>query len=73
MMSTMLPELGAAAGTCLAHAQVKRLRNTLIKGAARVRVSFPRVLGELAAFYPFAKKIQLIARRLSSPGFLQLG
>ena len=63
----------AAAGTRLATAQVERLRNTLIKGAARVRVSARRVLVELAAFCPFAEEIQLVASRLGKPCLLQLG
>jgi hypothetical protein len=62
----------AAAGTDLATAQVERLRNTLIKTAARVRVSSRRVLVELAAFCPFAQEMQLIAQRLSSPDFALL-
>lgn len=63
----------AAKGTSLATAQVERLRSTLIKGAARVRVSARRVLVELAAFCPFAQDIQSIAQRLCIPFPLKLG
>lgn len=61
-----------AAGTCFAAAQVERLRSTLIKTAARVRVSVRRVLVELAAFCPFAAEIQQITQRLSEPNSLKL-
>ena len=56
----------AARGTRLAKAQVSRLRETVIKTAAKVRFSVRRVLVELAAHCPFAREIQLIARRLST-------
>ncbi len=56
----------AARGTRLAKAQVSRLRETIIKRAAKVSVSVRRVLVELAAHCPFAREIQLIARRLST-------
>ena len=56
----------AARGTRLAKAQVSRLRETIIKTAAKVSVSVRRVLVELAAHCPFAREIQLIARRLST-------
>ena len=56
----------AARGTRLAKAQVSRLRETLIKTAAKVSFSVRRVLVELAAHCPFAREIQLIARRLST-------
>ena len=62
----------AAEGTRLATAQVERLRSTLIKGAAWVRVSSRRVLVELAAFCPFGQEIQVIAQRLCSPFPLKL-
>ncbi len=62
----------AAAGTCFAEAQVERLRSTLIKTAARVKVSVRRVLVELAAFCPFAAEIQQITQRLSEPNSLKL-
>lgn len=54
----------AATGTSLAQAQVARLRSTLIKGAARVRVSVRRILVELATFCPVADALKHIARHL---------
>jgi hypothetical protein len=68
----MLTLRRAAEGTRLATAQVERLRSSLIKGAARVRVSSRRVLVELAAFCPFAQEIQVIAQRLCAPFPLKL-
>ena len=62
----------AAHGTRLANAQVERLRCSLIKGAARVRLSARRVLVEVAAFCPFAEEMKLIALRLCSPFPLRL-
>ena len=62
----------AAVGTRLAEAQVERLRLTLIKTAARVKVSVRRVLVELAAFCPFAAEIRQITQRLSEPNSLKL-
>lgn len=62
----MLALRQAAHGTQFAKAQVSRLREALIKGAARVRVSVRRVLVELAAFSPFAAEISLIAQRLNA-------
>jgi Transposase DDE domain group 1 len=56
----------AARGTRLAQAQISRLRETVIKTAAKVSVSVRRVLVELAAHCPFAYEINLIAQRLSS-------
>jgi hypothetical protein len=56
----------AARGTQLAKAQVSRLRETLIKTAAKVTVSARRVLVELAAHCPFAAEIRLIAQHLST-------
>lgn len=56
----------AAYGTRLAQAQVTRLRETLIKIAAKVTVSVRRVLVELAAHCPFAAEIRLIAERLAT-------
>ena len=56
----------AAKGTRLAQAQVTRLRETLIKTAAKVSVSLRRVLVELAAHCPFAAEIRLIAERLAT-------
>lgn len=60
----MLTIRQAAVGTDLAKAQVERLRCTLIKLAARVKVSARRVLVEIAAHCPWAKEIQLIAQCL---------
>lgn len=62
----MLAMRQAAQGTALAKAQVTRLRQTLIKIAARVRVSARRILVELPAHCPFAAEFSLIAQRLSS-------
>jgi len=62
----MLEIRKAAIGTTLAKAQISRLRETLIKTAAKVSVSVRRVLVELAAHCPFAYEISLIAQRLSS-------
>ena len=62
----MLTLRQAAGGTRLAQAQVTRLRETLIKTAAKVSVSVRRVLVELAAHCPFAHEIQIIAQRLST-------
>ena len=56
----------AAHGTRLAQAQVTRLRESLIKTAAKVTVSVRRVLVELAAHCPFAAEIRLIAERLAT-------
>ena len=56
----------AAHGTQFAKAHVSRLRQTLIKGAAKVTVSVRRVLVELAAFSPFADEMTLIAQRLTT-------
>ncbi|MGP1388025.1 MAG: IS1380 family transposase, partial [Thainema sp.] len=60
----MLSLRQAATGTCLAHAQVNRLRSMIIKVAARVRVSTRRVLVELAAYVPVAPVLRRIAHRL---------
>jgi len=57
----MLSRRHAAATTPLAHAQVDRLRSTLIKTAARVRVSARRILVELATYCPWADAIRHIA------------
>ncbi|NET37836.1 MAG: IS1380 family transposase [Cyanothece sp. SIO1E1] len=69
----MLALSQAAQGTRLATAQVERLRRSLIKGAARVRVSTRRVLVELAAFCPFAQEIRSILQHLCSSSVLNLG
>ena len=66
----MLEIRAAAQGTRLALAQVSRLRETVIKIAARISVSTRRVLIELAANCPFAEEISLIAERLSTKGQL---
>lgn len=62
----MLTIREAAQGTRLAQAQVTRLRETLIKTAAKVTVSVRRVLVELAAHCPWAAEIRLIAERLAT-------
>ncbi len=62
----MLELRTATQGTRLATAQVSRLRETLIKIAAKVSVSARRILVELAAHCPFANDIQVITQRLSS-------
>jgi len=54
----------ATTGTRLTPAQVDRLRSTVIKLAARVRVSTRRVLVELAAYVPFASEFRRIAHHL---------
>jgi hypothetical protein len=56
----------AAQGTRLAKAQVSRLRETVIKTAAKVSISVRRVLVELASHCPFAQEISIIAQRLST-------
>ncbi len=62
----MLKIREAAEGTKLANAQINRLRETLIKTAAKVSVSVRRILVELPAYCPFADEICLIAERLSA-------
>ena len=62
----MLAIRQAARGTRLAKAQITRLRETIIKTAAQVRVSVRRVLVELPAHCPFAPEITLIAQRLAT-------
>jgi hypothetical protein len=66
----MLAIRQAAEGTRLAKAQVTRLRETIIKTAAKVKVSVRRVLVELASYCPFAHEIRIIAGRLSSKSVL---
>ena len=56
----------AARGTRLASSQITRLRETIIKTAAKVSVSVRRVLVELTAHCPFDREITIIARRLST-------
>jgi Transposase DDE domain group 1 len=60
----MLSLRHAATGTPLALSQVERLRATVIKLAARVRVSARRVLVELAAYAPFAPELRRMAHQL---------
>ena len=60
----MLEIRQAAQGTRLEKAQVSRLRETVIKTAAKVSVSVRRVWVELGAYCPFAKEISLMAQRL---------
>ena len=62
----------AAAGTQFAKAQFERLRSSLIKVAARVRVSCRRVVVELAAVCPFAAEIHKIVQRLTQVHSLKL-
>ena len=62
----MLAIRKAARGTRLAQAQITRLRSTIIKTAAQVRVSVRRVLVELPSHCPFAREINLIAQRLAT-------
>ncbi|ACB50331.1 hypothetical protein cce_0980 [Crocosphaera subtropica ATCC 51142] len=62
----MLELRASAQGTRLAIAQVSRLRETVIKMAAKVSVSVRRTLVELAAHCPFSEEIVLMAQRLSS-------
>ncbi|MEO1211771.1 MAG: IS1380 family transposase [Cyanobacteria bacterium J06638_20] len=63
----MLSLRQAATGTRLAQAQVERVRSSVIKIAARVRVSTRRVLVELAAYLPLAPELRRIARHLMHP------
>ena len=65
----MLTIRQAAAATGLAKAQVIRLRDSLLKCAAHVKVSVRRVLIELPYFFPFAQAFCLISHRLSEPNF----
>jgi hypothetical protein len=62
----MLEIRASAQGTRLATAQVSRLRESIIKIAAKVSVSARRILVELAAHCPFVDDIFLIVERLSS-------
>ena len=62
----MLELRASAQGTKLVIAQVSRLRETIIKMAAKVSVSVRRTLVELAAHCPFRDEILLMAQRLSS-------
>ena len=69
----MLTIRQAAQGTRLAKAQVTRLRETLIKTAAKVSVSVRRVLVELTAHCPNADEIRLIVQRLATCNQLVIG
>ena len=60
----MLAMRKAAEGTQLGKAQVSRLRATIIKVAAKVRVSARRILVELPISCPFAHEIGMIAEQL---------
>ncbi|EAZ88908.1 transposase, IS4 [Crocosphaera chwakensis CCY0110] len=62
----MLELRASAEGTRLGKAQVSRLRETIIKIAAKVTVSVRRTLVELAAHCPFREEILCIIQRLSS-------
>ena len=62
----MLELRASAEGTRLGIAQVSRLRETIIKIAAKVTVSVRRTLVELAAHCPFHEEILLMVQRLSS-------
>lgn len=62
----MLEIRRAAEGTKLALAQIIRLREAVIKTAAKVSVSVRRVLVELPAHCPFANEIKIILQRLTS-------
>ena len=62
----MLELRASAEGTRLGMAQVSRLRETIIKIAAKVTVSVRRTLVELAAHCPFRNDIFLMVKRLSS-------
>lgn len=63
----MLEIRQAAKGTKLEKAQVSRLRESLIKVAAKVTISARKVLVELAACCPYQKEISIIIQRLYSP------
>ena len=60
----------AASATRLRNAQVQRIRDSLLKCAAHVKVSVRRVLVQLPTFFPFAREICLILDRLSDPNFM---
>ena len=61
----MLAMRNAAKGTQLEKAEVSRLRETIIKVAAKVRVSARRILVELPISCPFAHEIGKMAEKLS--------
>lgn len=60
----------AASATKFSKAQVQRLRESLLKCAAIVKVSIRRVLVQLPSFFPFVKEICMISHRLADPNFL---
>ncbi len=62
----MLELRAFAEGTRFEMAQVSRLRETIIKIAAKITVSVRRTLVELAAHCPFRDDILLMVQRLSS-------
>jgi hypothetical protein len=62
----MLEIRQAAQGTKLEKAQVSRLRESVIKLAARVTNSARQVLVELAACCPYQREITIISQRLCS-------
>ena len=62
----MLSLREAAKGTRLGKASITRLRERIIKTAAKVTVSVRRVLVELTAYCPFQNEINLIAQQLSN-------
>ena len=60
----MLEIRNCAGETRFDKAQVIRIRETLIKIAAKVTVSTRRILIELGANCPFSSEIKMIAKRL---------
>lgn len=61
----MLAMRNASEGTQLEKAQVSRLRETIIKVVAKVRVSARRILVELPVSCAFANEIGMIAEQIS--------
>jgi hypothetical protein len=59
----------AASETKLKKAQVSRLRDSVLKCAAHVKISVRRVLVQLSAFFPFAQDICQISQRLANSDF----
>ena len=60
----MLEIREAASQTRLEKAQICRMRETLIKIAARVKVSTRRIMVELTSNCPFQQEIKLILQKL---------
>lgn len=60
----MLEIREAASQTRLEKAQISRMRETLIKIAARVKVSTRRIMVELTSNCPFQAEIKLILQKL---------